>query len=360
MAARRVILCLQRDAHIAALLPVLRWLRGAGVRLAARSPGLRRRNPGLESIARSLDLPLPTIDWQRRLRVEVSDLLLGTTDDLDALLRAQSESEARFVAVARLPLPATLLSAPAPRSLARVLEDHAHSAEGRVLTAGNPEALLALARRTRGLPFLLTGCPELSLPGASAPQGTLVVLHPGDLPLAGIPANEATLLQERMLERVLTPLSAAGLPVELLVPLGAPPPQDAASLRPLVERVGRLLSFPPGALTLSARASWSRLGTAAAVLTLCQRDLLSALVAGAERCWCIGFALEPDLPTPAGDPALDSVIRTPAALGEWIAAEGWYTPPDAAKRVSAALGRVTTRRTPELVAQAILSCAAES
>ncbi len=359
MAAGRVILCLARDAHAAALLPILRWLDHAQVTVVGQSTGFRHRGGGVNAIARALELAAPAIGWQRRVRPEVSDLLLGTTDDLDALLRAQSESEARFVAVARLPVPATLLSSPPPRLLAATLEEHARSAAGDMLSAGQPECVLALARRTRGLPFLLTGCPEVALPGASATQGTLIVLHPGDLPLAGVPPKEAALLQERLLERILTPLSAAGMPIEILVPVGAEPAQDARSLRPLVERVGRLLSFSSGALTLSQRASWTRLSTAAAVLALTERDLLAALVAGAERCWRLGFALEPDLPVAASDPSLDCVIPTATALGEWIAAEGWNAPTDAAKRINATLAPLTTPRTPELIAQAILSCAAE-
>jgi hypothetical protein len=54
------------------------------------------------------------------------------------------------------------------------------------------------------------------------------------------------------------------------------------------------------------------------------------------------------------------VIRTPAALGEWIACEGWNTSTETAKRVSTTLGPLTTPHTPELVAQAVLSSAAES
>ncbi len=359
MPSGRVILCLQRDAHVAPLLPLLRWLRAAGVAVAAPSPGLWRRGTGIEAIAEKLDLSLEGIEWKRRLEIEVSDLLLGTTDDLDALLRAQARSEARFVAVARLPLPATLLSAPAPRSLARAIEEDARRPEGRALTAGDPEALVALASRTRGLPFLLTGCPELSRPVAPPAADALVLLFPGDLRLAGTPASETVVLQERLLERVLTPLSAAGLPIEVSVPVGAEPRQDAESLRPLVERVGRLLSFGNGSLRVCERASTAGLSTAAAVLTLCESDLLSALVAGAERSWRLGFALAADLPLPPADPALDCVIPTTAALGEWIAAEGWNAPTEGAKRVSAAFAPLTTPRTPERIAQAILSSAAE-
>jgi hypothetical protein len=246
--------------------------------------------------------------------------------------------------------------APALRSS---LEEHLVSPAGRLLGGSKREVVPALSRRIDGLPFLLTGSPELLLPSQRDPVGAWVVLYPGDLPLDGVPRAEAAALQENILTRVLRPLVKKGGALELRAALGAPEWSSGATLAGIVARVARSIGLAPEAIRVRPHEGFATLATAAAVLVLCERDLWRALVAGAPRVAFAAFALEPELPAPSADGA-PGWLASAAELGAWIAEDAQPLATEAAARAAELLGSLHTRASAQLVAQAVLSSATDS
>lgn len=313
----------------------------------------------LDAVAQALGLDPPQIEWAHRVRVRPMDVLLGTADDLAKLVALQAEEHARFVAAARLPLPATLLSIPAARPLARAAQDDLASPAGRLLDARSPEAVPALARRVGGQPFLLTGCPELSLLAPRSPPNTWTILFPGDLALDGFPRDEALELQERMLERALRPIAKQGLGLEIRATLGAPPISSPESLREIVPRVASALAIDPAAIRVRGHEGFGSLAATTAVLALTERDLLRALAAGAERVAYAAFAFEPDFRAPAAHGA-PGRLGSAAELAAWVAEDGRPRPNEATARIAAVLGPLSTQDSAQRVAQAVLSSVSDS
>jgi hypothetical protein len=308
----------------------------------------------IDEIARRLGLPAPEIDWRRRVHAAAGDVLLGTTDDLATLREASAETRLRFVAAARLPLPATLLSTPAASGLERVAEEHRATPAGRLLSADG-DAVAALARRTGAQPFLLTGCPEVSLPARAGERPDLVVLFPADLPLHELSREEALEVEDEILQRALRPLAKRGLGLELRASVGAPAIASGDGLREVAERAAKSLGLAREAIRVRDDEAFGTLAAATAVIALSERDLLRALVAGAERAAFAAFALEPEIPVRPGEGAL-ARMGSAAELGVWLAQPG--PPPNpAAAGVARLLGPLSSPGSAERVAQVVLAAA---
>jgi hypothetical protein len=354
-----VILRLERVAHAAALLPVLPWLERAGVEVTSERGGWRV-NPAKElvALARVLGVEPPQIEWARRVQPHPPDLLLGTTDDLASLRALHAETQTRFVAVARLPLPVTVLSNPTAPGLALAAAEQLETDAGRLLRAGDADVVPALARRIGPHPFLLTGSPEVSLAAPLCAPGTWVVLYPSDLPLEDLKRDESNEIQERILERVLRPLAKTGRALEVRASLGAPKASSPEALRAIVARVAKLVGLARDAVRVRDHEGFSTLAAAGAVLALTERDLLRGLAAGAERVAYLAFALAPDLRVPPSE-GVPCRLGSGAEYGSWVAQDSHRRPSEAAVRIAQVLGALSGAESPQRAAQAVLSAVSD-
>lgn len=357
----RIVFAVENESHWDALLPLLRWLSAARCDLIALRRGFGYSAPlDFLALARLLEVHVPRLRWRPRLKVRESDLLIGTVDDLNLLLQLRQSSGATFVATARLPLPALFFSGPVPDRLGSRSSRDRDTPAGRMLCSGAPDAVPALVQRTHHLPFLLTGCPDRLHPAVPAPPDSFVVIHPGDLDLDARHRRDVHKRHRDLLERLLRPLEACGAPVQVRCALAPEPHQDAASVALAVASLEDSQLLSPGGVEVVVGHGWGNLDASRAVLVLREADLLRALASGLARSWWVPLLAdesEEERLQPS-EPLGPCSLLGSAPYAAWIAGKGWGSPSEVATHVADTLGPLTTPRTAEQTAQAILSATA--
>jgi hypothetical protein len=351
----RLVIVLDHPSHWDALLPVLPWMREAGLEIAALRPRLLGGRHELRDLARALGRSAPSVRWLHALPRAADVLLIGTTDDLPRL-RASAGGRG-LVALPRSPVPATVLSSPG-RRLRESAERSRATPAGAILCPGGEGSIPRLAERTGGLPFVTTGLPELDERENGAPRDAFVVLHPGDLEIPASPKLGAR-KHDLVLSRLLLPLSKIGAAIEVRTALHPRPGQDASAVIPIVRDLSERRRLPPEQLRVRSRPGWRNLREARAVLVLDPDDLLRAVAAGAERVWWLPFACsarEPEMPV--SRPLAGCAIFDSQEYEDWIAAKAWEKPAPEATRVGRLLAPLSDGSASPRVAQVVLAAAA--
>ncbi len=346
----RVLVAVEKLVHWDAVLPVLRWLEAADVEIRALFSGLHAPKPEIELIAESFGLEMPRIRWTRRMGSADSALMIGTTDDLGMML---SQGPRPFIAVPRLPLPAVLLRPPLPPSLTRTTSESRVTSSGVLLNPDHTDHIANLAVRTHGLPYLMTGYPELDQETKDDLHESIVILHSWDL---GSGDEEQLAKQARALASVLTPLIPTGFRIELRPSEPRLLSDDIETIAHIVRSLQDTHSIPKGRIAIDPNPGWSSLKDARAILTLSSDDLLKALGAGAERAWWLSSLLPSTQASPRPRPTLPScVLANRDAYDQWVRKSGWEEAPKDGDRIALLLGTHRDGHAGERVAQAILS-----
>lgn len=354
----RVVVVLEHPSHWDALLPVLPWMREAGVEVAAHRPGPFTGPRQLRDLARALGHPPPAVHWLRRLPSGEEVLLVGTTDDLPRLRnRAGSRP---LIALPRSPVPAAVVSTPGA-GLREWAEKSRSTPAGALLSPGHEASVPGLAKRTEGLPFVMTGLPELDERDDGGPADGFVIIHPGDLQIERSKSQVAAGVHRMVLSRVLLPLTRAGAAIEVWTALHPGPRQDASAVIPIVRDLAGRRRLPAEQIRVRSRPAWGRLREARAVLVLRPDDVLRAVAAGAERVWWLPFAQAiPEEESRSRSSLSGCGIFENEEYVDWIAAKGWEHASSETTRVAQLLGPLSDGHASARVAQVVLAAAAEA
>jgi hypothetical protein len=349
-----ILVAIEKLAHWSSILPVLRWLERAGVDVRAQYEGARPPGRALATMARDLDLEAPRIRWTRRGGRPNQRLLVGTTADLP-LLRLRNQP---FLALPRLPLPAVLLGPGVQSRLLRAAADSQQSPAGRLLDGEDDAPFSGLLGGTEGLPYILTGLPELDRPQDRLAKRALVILHRWDLSASGYMRGHRNRLLEQAsaLESLLAPLIPTSLQLEVRSTTGQLSERDAIGLQEMWRWICEQRGFPEGRLQIARETDWAGLPRELGVLVLSPEILVSGFVAGVERIWWLPYALHSSMESPPKQPIISScVLAKKEELARWAANRGWEQSPRGAETVVGLLRPYHDGHASERVAQVVLA-----
>jgi hypothetical protein len=230
------------------------------------------------------------------------------------------------------------------------------SSAGLLLDTDHRAPLARLAGDTHGLPYLMTGLPELDRRADGDPSDAVVITHAWNLDEAKSGQREKILYQARALEKLLVPLLRTDLRIEVRNASGLLPPDDAEILRHILSWIRERQNLPSGRIGLVPDAGWSILHRARAVLVLGPKELMTGLVAGIRRIWWLPFALPPvEADLPRQQIVASCVLTDEEDLVRWVADSGWERSPRGASAIVRLLRPLTDGHASERVAQTILA-----